>query len=141
MKVKKKDFGAAFRYLYSHFCSHCHVTFPYKEILSFVGHCHVTFPNMKPLSFFGTFVQLIIKDYNSDSFDKITTRYSDGSHCARNNPQFYKKTSEKSLLICANTYESYIVCKTTASPITATRRVFYPFVNIISYYLEMFKSY
>ena len=36
---------------------HCHVTFPYKEILSFVATCHVTFPYMERLSFFGRFVQ------------------------------------------------------------------------------------
>ena len=36
---------------------HCHVTFPYKEILSFFGHCHVTFPYMEPLSFFGMCVK------------------------------------------------------------------------------------
>ena len=31
--------------------------------------------------------------------------------------------------------------KTTASPITTTRRVIYPLVNIVLYYLETFKSY
>ena len=59
-------------------------------------------------------------------------------------PSFYTKSSQKSLFISANTYEKYIVCtlfvQTTASRITTTRRVFYPVVNIILYYLETLKS-
>ena len=37
--------------------------------------------------------------------------------------------------------KSSLFVKTTASPITKTRRVFYPLVNIIYYYLETLKSY
>ena len=37
------------------FFGHCHVIFPYKEILSFFGHCHVTFPYMEPLFLVGLY--------------------------------------------------------------------------------------
>ena len=33
-----------------------------------------------------------------------------------------------------------LIVKTTASPITTTRRVFYPLVNVLLYYLEKLKS-
>ena len=68
------DFGTEFRYLFTHVFGHCHVTFPYKEIISFFGHCHVTFPYMEPLSFFGRFVQKVIVSCFSDSFVHKTTQ-------------------------------------------------------------------
>ena len=53
----KKDFELHFvTYIRISF-DHCHVTFPYKEILSFFGHCHVKFSLMEPLSFSSRFVQ------------------------------------------------------------------------------------
>ena len=52
----------------------CHVTFPYKETLSFVGHCDVTFPYMEPLSIFGRFVQKVIVSYFSDSFCRFLSQ-------------------------------------------------------------------
>ena len=37
-KKLKNDFGAAFRYLYTHlFFRHCHVTFPYMSVFSILG--------------------------------------------------------------------------------------------------------
>ena len=53
--------------------SHCHVTFPYKEILSFFAHCHVTFSYMELYSFSGRFVQKVIVSCFSDSFVQKTT--------------------------------------------------------------------
>ena len=74
---------------------HCHVTFPYKEIRSFVGHCHVKFPYMELLSFFVRFVQKVIVSYFSGSFVQKTTQYSDGSQYVTNNPQFLRKNFGK----------------------------------------------
>ena len=57
-------------------------------------------------------------------------------------PSFYTNVSENSFFISANAYEKKTLFeKTTVSPITTIRRVFYPFVNIIYYYMETFKSY
>ena len=53
---------------------HRHVTFPYKEIISFFRHCHETLPYMQPLSFFGRFVQKVIESCFSDSFVQKTTQ-------------------------------------------------------------------
>ena len=94
------------------FCTRqCHVTLPYMETLSFFGHCHKSFPHMEPLSFFSRIVQLFLKLVFSDSFVKITTQLSDGSHYVTNNTQLLHKTLKKSLFISANTYEKYTVCK------------------------------
>ena len=53
---------------------------------------------------------------------------------------FYAKISEKSLLISAKTYKKTLFVKTTASPITTTRRVLYMLVNIILYYLQELRN-
>ena len=46
----------------------------------------------------------------SDSFCQFLSQHSDGSHYVTI-PNFFAKTSGKSLFISANTYEKYIVCK------------------------------
>ena len=51
-------------------------------------------------------------------------------------PSFYAKILEKSLLISSKRMKNTSFVKSTASPITTTRRVFYPLVNITLYYLE-----
>ena len=81
------------------------------EILSFVRHCHVTFPYTELLSFLVTFVQKVIVSCFSDSFVQKTTQYSDGRHYVTNNPQLLRKIFRKGLFISATTYEKYIVCK------------------------------
>ena len=90
---------------------HCHVTFPYKEILSFFGPCHVTFPYMELLSFFRRFVQKVIAPCISDSFTQKTTQQSDGSCNVTSDYQFLYKLSKNSLFISANRYEKYILSK------------------------------
>ena len=57
----------------------CHVTFPYKENLSFFVHCHVTLQYMGPLSSLGRFVQKVIASCFYDSFVLKKTQESDGS--------------------------------------------------------------
>ena len=102
---------------------HCHVTFPYKEILSFFGHCHVTFPYMELLSSIGRFAQKVIVSCFSDSFVEKTTQQkgasAEGSLRTGGKmaavmlqviPSFYTNYS-KSSLISANTYEKYVVSK------------------------------
>ena len=57
------------------------------------------------------------------------------------NPSFHIKFSEKTPFLHEKTYEKHIFVQIIASPITTTRRVFYPLVNIIFYYLETWKSF
>ena len=93
------------------FFGHCHVTFPYKEILSFVCHCHVTFPFMEPLSFSGRFVQLIIKKFVFQIHSLNSRRdIWMAAIMLQSILSFYTKISEKNLFISATTKEKYIVC-------------------------------
>ena len=52
---------------------------------------------------------------------------------------FYAKLPEKSLFLQTHTKNTLLV-KTTASPITATGRVFYPLVSSILYYLKKLRN-
>ena len=56
-------------------------------------------------------------------------------------PNFYTKTSEKSLFISANTYEKYVFGKDYCIAHHDDKTWFYPLVFIIYYYLETLKSY
>ena len=83
------------------FSGHCHVIFPYKEIISFFSCCHVTFPYMELLSFFSRFVQKVIVSCFSDSFAQKTTQQSNGSCNVTSDSQllrnFFKKTDSSFL--------------------------------------------
>ena len=94
-----------------HFFSHCHVTFPNKEIFSFFGHCHVTFPYMYFLSFFGRFVQKVIVSCFSDSVVQKMMQQSEGSCNVTSNSSFYTNYSKNRLFFSANTFEKNIVSK------------------------------
>ena len=80
------------------FSGHCHVTFPFKQVLSFSGHCHATFPYMKLLSFPGRFVQKVIVSCFPDSFVQTLTQQSDGSCNVTNDSQLLYK--EQPLCYC-----------------------------------------
>ena len=54
-------------------------------------------------------------------------------------PSFYAKISERNLLISATTYEKYIVCKDYCIAHHNEKTCFYPRVNIMLCYLEMFQ--
>ena len=131
----KNDFGAAFRYLYTHVFGHCHVKFPYKEIVSFFGHCHVTFPNMEPLSFFGRFVQKVKVSYFSDSFVQKTTQQkgasADGSCNVTSDSQllykFFKKTAS---LFLQKPTKNILCVKNTVLLATMTRCASCPIADI-----------
>ena len=138
------------------FCTRqCHVTLLYREPLSFFGHCHVSFPYMERISFFGSFVQLTLNLVFSDSFVKITTQLKGASAVGsasvrqiRWQPLCYKEylaltqnSQKKVFLFQQIPMKNTLFEKTTALPIRTTRRVSYPLVNIILYYLEMLKSY
>ena len=56
------------------------------------------------------------------------------------NPSFYTKLPEKNFLYLQIYMKSSLFVKTTASPITTIRRVVYPLVNILYYYMETLKS-
>ena len=90
------------------FFGHCHVTFPYREILSFFGLCHVTFPYMDPLCFFGRLRQKVIVSCFSDSLVPKTTQQSDGSCNVTSDFQLFYKQFQKQRLFSANTYGKYI---------------------------------
>ena len=90
---------------------HCHVNFPFKEILSFFGHFHVTFPYMEPLSFLGRFVQKLKVSCFSESFVQETTQQSDGSCNVTSDSQLSYKLYKKSLFFSANTYGKNFLSK------------------------------
>ena len=54
-------------------------------------------------------------------------------------PSIYAKISGKSLFISATTYEKHIVCKDYCLAHHNEKTCFYPLVNIILYYLEMYE--
>ena len=59
----------------------------------------------------------------------------------RENPAFTQNSQRKVSLYLQIHMKNTLFVKTTASPTTTTRRVFYPLVNIILYYLETLKNY
>ena len=77
----------------------------------------------------------------SDSFCQFSTQHLDGSRYVTSNPQLLCKNFRKkvSLFLQLHKKNSMFV-KTTASPITTTRRVFYLLVNIILYYMEKLRN-
>ena len=82
------------------FPGHCHMKFPYNEILFFFGHCHVTFSYMELLSFFVRFVPKL-EVFFTESLDEETTQQSDGSCNVRNSSQLlYKLNKKQSFYIC-----------------------------------------
>ena len=91
---------------------------------------------------YGRFVQKVIVSCFSDSFCHILLQCSDGSHYATINPQLLHNNFRKKVsLFLQKPMKNSLFVKTTASPSTTTRRVFYPLVNIIYYYLETLKNY
>ena len=61
--------------------------------------------------------------------------------CYNQCPAFSQKFQKKVSLFLQKPMKNSLFVETTASPITTTRRVFYPLVNIILYYLETLKNY
>ena len=59
----------------------------------------------------------------------------------KQSPTFTQKFQKKVSLFLQINMKITLFVKTTESPITTTRRVFYPLVNIKLYFLEMLKSY
>ena len=93
------------------FFGHCHVTFPYMEILPFFDPCHVTFPYMEPLYFFGTFVQKVIVSYFSVPLVQKRHNNQMAAVMLQVIPSVYTIYSKNSLFISPNIYEKYIVSK------------------------------
>ena len=56
--------------------------------------------------------------------------------CYKQSPAFTQKFQKKIFLVLQIHMKNTLFVTTTASPITTTRRVFYPLVNIILHYLE-----
>ena len=83
------------------FFGHCHVTLPYKEILSIFGHCHVTFPCMELFLFsLGSCKKVKVFCF-SDSFVQKKTQQSDGSCIVTSDSQpRYKVFKKQSLYFC-----------------------------------------
>ena len=60
--------------------------------------------------------------------------------CYKQSPAFAQKFQEKISLFLQLHMKNRLFVKTTASPITTTRRVFYPLVNIKLNYLEKLRN-
>ena len=90
---------------------HCHVIFPYKEILSFFGPCHVTFPYTEPLSFFGRFVQKKYYLVFQIHLFRKQRNIQVAAVLLQVIPSFYTEYLKNSPFISANTYEKLIVSK------------------------------
>ena len=122
------------------FFGHCHVAFPYKEIISFFGHYHVTFPYMAPL----LFLEVCTKSYSILLFRFISSipiaAFRWQPLCYKQSPAFTKKFQKKNFSISANTYEKYLVCKDYCIAHHGGKTCFYPLVNIRLYYLETLNS-
>ena len=115
----------------------CHVTFPHMDLLSFFGHCHVTFPFMEPLSFFGRFVQKVIVSSFFRFFVSIfIAAFRWQPLCYKQSPAFTQNSRKRIFFFLQIHLENALFVKNTASPIMTTKRVFYPPVSIIFYYLE-----
>ena len=120
---------------------HCHVRFPYKEILSFVGHCHVRFPNMEPLSHFGRFVHKVKLSCFSESFARKTTQQSNGSYNVTSDTQLFAEHSENCLIISANTYKKHFVCNDYCVAFHTDKTCSVSNCNFTIYSFETLKSY
>ena len=90
---------------------HCHVRFPYEEILSFVGHCHVTFPYIKVISILGNSLCNSKICCFQIHFVNFYRNFQMAAIMLQSIPSFYTKFLEKSLFISASSFEKYIVCK------------------------------
>ena len=110
------------------FFDHCHVAFPYKEIFSFVGHCHVAFPYMYVISILGNSLcnskVCCFQIHFVTSFRNIHIIFS--PLCYKQYPAF-TQNSQKKVLFFKLHLKNTLFVKTTASPITTTRRVFTSF--------------
>ena len=93
------------------FFNHCHVIFPYKDILNHFAPCHVTFSDMGPLSIFDRFVQKVVANCFSDSFVLKTTLQTQSRFTATSISQLLRKVFKNSLFVLAKTYEKYSVSK------------------------------
>ena len=75
---------------------------------NFFGHCHVTFPYMELLSHFRRFVQKVIVSCLSDSFVQKTTQQPDGSCNVKSYAQLLYKFFKKQLLyFCKHIWKKY----------------------------------
>ena len=96
----------------------------------------------KSILFFRYILSTFIAVERSFGGRELAYGKQDGSHCVKINPQFLRKSFRKKVSLFLQIHmKKALSVKTTALPITTTRRVFYPLVNIILYYLETFKSY
>ena len=113
------------------FFGHCHVTFPYKEILFVFGQCHVAFTYMETLSFFGRFVQKRIVSCFSDSFVQKTTQQSDSNCNVTSDSQLlYKLFKKHPLYFCNYKWKKVMWVKNTVLLATMTRCASYLIADI-----------
>ena len=92
---------------------------------------HKTFPYVSVFSIVGNSQTFLVFRFILSNFIAV-----DGKMAAimlQTIPSFYAKISEKSLFVSEKHMKNTLFVKTTASPITTIRRVFYPFVNITLY--------
>ena len=127
--------------MYASFFGHGHVTFPKKEIPSFFGHLHLTFPYKEPFSFFGRFVRkVIVSCFFRFILSFFIAAFRWQPLCYKQFPAFTQNFQKNISLLLQILSKNTLFVQTTASRITTTRLVFYPFVKIILYYLKKLKS-
>ena len=88
-----------------------------------------------------SFCQFLSQQKGASAEGSLPTGGKMAAIMLQTNPSFYARISEKnvSLFLQKHTKHSLFI-KTTASPITTIRRIFYPFVNITLYYLEKLRN-
>ena len=108
----------------------------------FFDHCHVTFSYMEHLSFFGRFVQKVkVSCFFRFILSIFIAAFRSEPLCYNQPPAFTQNSQKNVFLFLQTQMKNTLFVQTTASPITTIRRVFYPLINVILYYLEKLKCY
>ena len=102
------------------------ITFPYMSVISILG-------NSLCNSNYGCFQVHFVNFYRSRRELQRTAGWQ--PLCYKQSPAFRQKFQKKVSLFLQKHTKISLFVKTTASPITTRRRVFYPLVNITLYYL------
>ena len=108
------------------FFGHCHVTIPYKEMLSFFSHCHMTFSYTETLSFFGRFVQKVIISRFSSFFFRKRRNNQKAAPRLQMILIFQTNYSKKTLFVSANASEKNFMSKEYCIALHGDKMCFLP---------------
>ena len=105
-----------------------------KHISKYVANFHVSLWSL-------WFKKLLFSDSFRQFLSQQKRAFADGSHNVTSNPQLSRKIFRKKVSLFLQLHmKNFLFVKITAPPITTTRRVFYPLVFFILYYLEKLRS-